>query len=105
MIVHFTQNALANLDSIFEYHADYNNDYAYKFNNEIMSQIRDNLSQFSEMGSLYNLKKSIRRLVFERYNVYYLHKPDIVYVLFVIDAKMHLNTEIQEPDFKIPSLT
>ena len=104
MIVHFTKNAVQNMDDIFEYHSEYSIDYAVEFHNETVSRISDNLSEQPEMGAVYNPDKSIRRLVLERHNVYYLQKPNAVYVLFVIGARLNLNTEISEPHFDVPEL-
>ena len=104
MIVHFTKNAIQNMDDIFDYHSDYSMDYASEFHRETVSRIIDNLSGQPEMGAVYNPDKSIRRLVLERHNVYYLHKSNAVFVLFIIGARLDLNANILEPDFVVPDL-
>ncbi len=101
MKVFFTKNAIQNMDDIFDYHSDYSVDYASEFHSETVSRIIDNLSGQPDMGAVY---KYIRRLVLERYNVYYLHKSNAVFVLFIIGARLDLNANILEPDFVVPDL-
>ena len=105
MIVHFTQNAHSNLATIYDYHVDYSLPYADKFYAEITAYIAETLVRFPEIGVMYNQEKNLRKLVFnKRYNTYYIIQNGIVYVLYIIDAKLYLNMELQEPDAKLPSL-
>jgi len=105
MSVHLTRNAHENLGVLFDYHVDYNLAYAEKFYDDITEFIRQMLSEFPNIGTVYNPEKHLRRLVFnKRYNIYYLDKDDVVYVLYIIDASLYLNEELQKSDIVLPEL-
>lgn len=104
MKVHFTQNAHSNLASIFDYHVDYSLQYADKFYDDITAYISEALTQFPEIGVMYNDTKTLRRLVYKKgYNAYYVIRNSTVYILYIIDAKLYLNMELETPDAELPN--
>ncbi len=105
MKIHITENAEENLWQIYRYHADYSHDYADEFQHKIAVFIFDSLAQYPEIGTLFNEEKGLYRLVYEgRYNIYYMGQNDALYIVYILDGRLQLNTDIAEPDMPIPSL-
>ncbi len=104
MSVFITKNAEANLQLIYEYHAEYSVQYADKFHDDILAFVIKNLSEFPEMGIVHNAEQATRRLVFGNYNIYYLNQSSATYVLYIIDGRMNLNEQLQNGDVEMPEL-
>lgn len=105
MKIRITENAEENLWLIYRYHADYSNDFADEFQHKITTFIFENLAQYPEIGTLLNEEKGLYRLVYEgRYNIYYVAQDGTIYIVYILDGRLQLNTDIAEPDAPLPSL-
>jgi plasmid stabilization system protein ParE len=95
MKVVMTQTASESLWPIYLYHADYSQEYADAFQYEIDQFIAANLSSNPLLGHVYHEPRGIRRLIFQkRYNIYYMLRDETVFVLFIFDGRMRINSEI-----------
>ncbi len=105
MNVHFTGNSEANLTEIHIYHRDYSVSFADSFHDEITDFTIQNLSTHPRLGHEYNPEKGIFRLIYKRrYNIYYLIQDDIIHILYILDGRVSFNADLEQPEFKIPSL-
>ena len=95
MKVVITQAASDSLWPIYLYHLEYSQQFADQFQYDIDRFIVDNLEAHPLLGHLYHEGRGIRRLTFQkRYNIYYTLRDETVFVLFVFDGRMNINTEI-----------
>lgn len=105
MKVILTDNAEDNLWQIYRYHADYSEAYAETFQAELTDFIFTSLSEHPELGTIYNPSISLHRMVYsERYNIYYVLKPDALYIVYVLDGRMQINMSLGEPDATLPDI-
>lgn len=57
------------------------------------------------LGHLYHEERGIRRLIFQkRYNIYYTLRSETVYVLFIFDGRMDINSQLQEQGVDVEAL-
>lgn len=97
MKVVMTQTASESLWLIYLYHADYSQEYADAFQYEIDRFIDAKLSSNPLLGHIYHEPRGIRRLIFrKRYNIYYTLRDETVFVLFIFDGRMRINSEIED---------
>lgn len=105
MKIHITENAEKNLWQIYRYHADYSHSFADEFQHKITTFVFENLARYPEIGTLFNEEKGLYRLVYEgRYNIYYVARDDALYIVYILDGRLQLNTDIADPDTSLPSL-
>ena len=105
MKVVMTQSASESLWPIYLYHSDYSQDYAETFQYEIDRFILERLSSNPLLGHLYHEGRGIRRLIFQkRYNIYYTVRDEAVYILFVFDGRMDINSELQAHGLNVDDL-
>lgn len=103
MKVILTETAEENLWQIYRYHADYDIDYADRFQSELSEFLFELLSSHPEMGTLYNPSQHVFCLVYDgRYNVYYVIR-DALYSVCVLDGRVLLNLELADPDVDLPT--
>ncbi|WP_135078537.1 type II toxin-antitoxin system RelE/ParE family toxin [Terasakiella sp. SH-1] len=96
MHVIITRNGEADLEAIYQYHAEYTFEYADKFHDEIIAFMIEKLSHFPELGREVSTVPQIRKLVYDSsYNIYYLIKEDTAYILYILDGRRILNDQIQ----------
>ena len=105
MKVVITQAASDSLWPIYMYHLEYLQQFADQFQYDIDRYIVENLEANPLLGHLYHEGRGIRRLIFQkRYNVYYALRDETVFVLFVFDGRMNINSEIRESGVNLSSL-
>lgn len=103
MKVILTENAEENLWQIYRYHAGYSESYADAFQSGLTDFIFTALSKHPELGTVYNAAISLRRIVYDkRYIIYYVLKPDALYIVYVLDGRMQINANLAEPDASLP---
>lgn len=68
---------------------------------ELMEFIFDKLLTFPTLGHLYNSEKDIYRLVHSNtgYNIYYIIKEKVIYVLYILDGEMNLNQQLKSQSY------
>lgn len=104
MKITITQSAKDSLFDIYVYHLDYSEKFADAFQFKIDEFIVSNLSEFPKLGHVYNPIKMLYRLIFEgRYNIYYQIEDDELYVLYVLDGNIDLNTQLLSEDVNLPN--
>lgn len=97
MKVVITDSASESLWPIYFYHLDYSQEYAENFQYEIDRFMLEHLSANPLLGHLYHEERGIRRLIFQkRYNIYYTLRSETVYILFIFDGRMDINSQLQE---------
>ena len=71
---------------------------ANRIYDELMEFIFDKLTTFPTLGHLYNPAKNIYRLIHSKtgYNIYYIIKAEVIYVLYIIDGEMNLNQQLKD---------
>ncbi len=90
---------------IYLYHLDYSQDYADQFQYEVDRFIVENLCANPLLGHMYHEERGIRHLIFQRrYNVYYVVRDETVFVLFIYDGRMDINTQLREQDVNVEAL-
>ena len=105
MKVVITQAASESLWPIYLYHLEYSQEFADQFQYDIDRFIVGQLEAHPLLGHLYHEGRGIRRLIFQkRYNVYYTLRGETVFVLFVFDGRMDINSEIRGSDIDLTSL-
>ena len=105
MKVVITRAASESLWPIYLYYLEYSQDYADQFQYEIDCFIVDNLKANPLLGHVYHEERGIRRLIFrKRYNVYYAVREDAVFVLFVFDGRMDINSQLREQGLNVDAL-
>jgi plasmid stabilization system protein ParE len=105
MKVVITESASESLWPIYLYHRDYTRDYAEAFQIEIDSFIVEHLSANPLPGHTYHEGRGIRRLVFhKRYNIYYTLRGETVFVLFIFDGRMDINSQLLELGVDVEAL-
>lgn len=105
MKVVITESANESLWPIFLYHLDYSQEYAEDFQYEIDRFMLEYLSANPLLGHLYHEERGIRRLIFQkRYNIYYTLRSETVYVLFIFDGRMDINSQLQEQGVDLEAL-
>ena len=105
MKIVITKTASDNLWPIYLYHLEYSQDHADQFQYEIDRFIVDNLQANPLLGHVYHEKCGIRRLIFQkRYNIYYTVRDHTVFVLFVFDGRMDINTQLREQGLDVDAL-
>lgn len=99
MRVVITPTAEASLEEIYRYKCDYSIRHADEFLDEIYGFITQNLSEFPQLGHVYNEAQGLFRLVYRKgFNIYYQLAEDTVFVLFVIDGALSFNQELADPE-------
>ncbi len=102
MKVTITENAKAGLFEIYIHQLSYSEKYADDFQYNIGNFIVKNLSAFPKLGHLFNEDKGLYRLIYEkRYNIYYLIEEDEVFILYIIDGPLNLNTVLLDPNITL----
>ena len=105
MKVVITQAASESLWPIYLYHLEYSQEFADQFQYDIDRFIVGQLEAHPLLGHLYHEGRGIRRLIFQRrYNVYYTLRGETVFVLFVFDGRMDINSEIRGSGIDLTSL-
>jgi len=105
MKVVITEAASESLWPIYLYHLEYSLEYAEAFQIEIDQFIVSSLEESPALGHLYHEPRGIRRLIFKkRYNIYYVVRHDIVFILFIFDGRMDINTQIKESGLDLDEL-
>jgi plasmid stabilization system protein ParE len=105
MKVILTENAEENLWQIYRYHSDYDEAYADTFQSGLDDFIFSSLSQHPKLGTVYNPSIGLYRMVYlKRYNIYYVVKPDALYIVYILDGRMEINMTLGEPDAPLPDL-
>ena len=105
MKVVITQAASDSLWPIYLYHLEYSQQFADQFQYDIDRFIVKHLEVHPLLGHLYHEGRGIRRLIFQkRYNIYYTLRDETVFVLFVFDGRMNINSEIRESGVNLSSL-
>jgi plasmid stabilization system protein ParE len=105
MKVILTENAEENLWQIYNYHADYSEDYADQFQATISDFISSTLAGQPKMGTLYNPEQEVYRIVYDRrYNIYYVIQ-DALYIVYILDGRILLNIELADPDAALPTIS
>jgi plasmid stabilization system protein ParE len=105
MKVIFTSEADNCLSDIYLYHREYSYEYAVGFQTSIEEYLTTTLSDNPKLGRHYNHDLGIRRLVYkEKYNVYYVIKDNMIYVIFIYDGQMDFNQQIERGDIDMPPL-
>ena len=57
------------------------------------------------LGHVFHEERGIRQLIFrKRYNVYYTVREDAVFVLFVFDGRMDINSQLREQGLNVDAL-
>jgi len=65
----------------------------------------EHLSSNPLLGHLYHEGRGIRRLIFQkRYNIYYRVRDEAVYILFIFDGRMDINSQLQEHGLNMDDL-
>ena len=105
MKVILTENAEENLWQIYRYHANYSETYADTFQSGLTDFIFSSLSKHPELGNVYNASINLRRMVYDkRYIIYYVLEADALYIVYVLDGRMQINTDLTRPDAELPNL-
>jgi len=105
MKVVITKTASDSLWPIYLYHLEYSQAHADQFQHEIDRFIVDNLQANPLLGHIYHEDRGIRRLIFQkRYNIYYTVRSDSVFVLFVFDGRMDINSQLREQGLDVDAL-
>lgn len=105
MKVVITRAASDSLWPMYLYHLEYSQQFADQFQYDIDRYIVENLEANPLLGHLYHEGRGIRRLIFQkRYNVYYTLRDETVFVLFVFDGRMNINSEMRESGVNLSSL-
>lgn len=105
MKLYITENAEENLWQIYLYHAKYSHHYADEFHHKITAFIFENLAPYPQIGTLCNKEKSLYRIVYKgRYNIYYVAQADALYIVYILDGRLQLNTDIADPALPLPPL-
>ena len=105
MRVVITKTASDSLWPIYLYHLEYSQDHADQFQYEIDHFIVDNLEANPLLGHVYHEERGIRRLIFQqRYNIYYSVRSDTIFVLFVFDGRMDINSQLREQGLNVDAL-
>jgi plasmid stabilization system protein ParE len=105
MKVVITESASESLWPIYLYHLDYSQEYAEDFQYEIDRFMLEYLSANLLLGHLYHEERGIRRLIFQkRYNIYYTLRSETVYVLFIFDGRMDINSQLQDQGVDVEAL-
>jgi len=105
MKIILTENAEDNLWQIYQYHGEYSHDYAEKFQKKLTYFIFGTLERFPKIGTLYNARQNLYRLIYDaRYNIYYVAKDATLYIVYVLDGRLQLNLDIASPDKPLPKL-
>ena len=103
MKVVITKSAEDGLEAIFNFKCEYSAQHAAEFVIDISDFAMKNLSEFPELGHVYNAEKSLYRLVYSKsYNIYYTISSDQVDVLYIIDSALSLNERLSEPGLQLP---
>ena len=104
MKVTITKSAEESLEEIYLYKCEYSIKYADELLDKIYNFAIKNLSEFPELGRVYNKKKGLYRLVFsEGYNIYYTINGDDVFILYIIDGSISLNERLEDPNVTLPN--
>lgn len=105
MRVVITKTASDSLRPIYLYHLEYSQDHAGQFQYEIDRFIVDNLQANPLLGHIYHEERGIRRLIFQkRYNIYYTVREHTVFVLFVFDGRMDINSLLREQGLDVDAV-
>jgi plasmid stabilization system protein ParE len=105
MKVVITESASVSLWPIYLYHLDYTRDYAEAFQFETDRFIVEYLSANPLPGHIYHEGRGIRSLVVQkRYNIYYTVRCEAVFVLFIFDGRMDINSQLQEHGVDVEAL-
>ena len=105
MKVTVTGAADDSLWQIYLYYLQYSESYADQFQEELDRFLTNTLSQNPLMGKMYHAPRNIRRLVYlRRYNVYYITRNDVLFILFIFDGRMQVNQDIAEYGLDTDSL-
>ena len=105
MKVVITDSASESLWPIYRYHCQYSEDYAGEFQGAIDRFMLGTLGANPLIGHLYHEGRGIRRLIFQRrYNIYYTVRADTVFVLFIFDGRMDINSELEEHGLDVDAL-
>tara|TARA_B110000977_G_C10699207_1_gene346662 strand:- start:84 stop:398 length:315 start_codon:yes stop_codon:yes gene_type:complete len=103
MKVIITDSAKSDLFQIYVHQLDYSAVYADDFQFKIDEYITKNLSDFPKLGHVFNDKKGLYRLIYDkRYNIYYTIKDEAVFVLYIIDGPLNFNSILLNPDIELP---
>ena len=106
MKITITESAKVGLFEIYIHQLDYSEKYADDFQYNIDYFIVKNLSSFPKIGHLFNKDKGLYRLIYEtRYNIYYQIEEEDIFVLFIVDGPLNLNTVLLNPNIQMPSKT
>jgi len=106
MKVTITESAKVGLFEIYIHQLDYSEKYADGFQYNIDDFIVKNLSVFPKLGHLFNEDKDLYRLIYEkRYNIYYLIEEGEVFILYIVDGPLNLNTVLLDPNIQLPNRT
>ncbi len=105
MKVVITKTASDSLWPIYLYHLEHSQAHAEQFQHEIDRFIVDNLQANPLLGHVYHEDRGIRRLIFQkRYNIYYTVRDHTVFVLFVFDGRMDINSQLREQGLDVDAL-
>jgi len=105
MKVVITKTASDSLWPIYLYHLEYSQAHADQFQYEIDRFIVDNLQAYPLLGHVYHEDRGIRRLIFQkRYNIYYVLRDNTVFVLFVFDGRMDINSQLRDQGLDVDAL-
>ena len=97
MKIVITKTASDSLWPIYLYHLEYSQDYADQFQHEIDHFMLENLRDNPQLGHLFHEERGIRRLIFrKRFNIYYTVQEDTVFILFVFDGRMDINSLLRD---------
>ena len=105
MKVIITEAADVCLAEIYLYHRGYSFDYAVRFQTKLEKHLVESLMQNPMLGHPYNRDTGLRRLIYRgKYNVYYVTRPDAIYVIYVFDGQRDANQQIARGEIKLPPL-
>jgi toxin ParE1/3/4 len=105
MKVVITKTASDSLWPIYLYHLEYSQAHADQFQHGIDRFIVDNLQANPLLGHVYHEDRGIRRLIFQkRYNIYYTLRDNTVFVLFVFDGRMDINSQLREQGLDVDAM-
>lgn len=105
MKVVITESASESLWPIYQYHCQYSEDFAGEFQRAIDGFMLELFSSNPLLEHLYHEGRGIRRLIFQkRYNIYYTVRNEAVYILFIFDGRMVINSELQDHGLNVNDL-
>lgn len=96
MKVVITETASESLWPIYQYHCQYSEEFANRFQRDIDHFLLESLRANPLLGHVFHEGRNLRRLIFrKRYNIYYTIREERVFVLFVFDGRMDINGFLQ----------